>query len=142
METGHQSQNLDVAHFGAFPSVNPVLKQKTEQNKKDLEESVFAIACAQGDYESVRKLIEQGVDVNKKDPANFTPIMRAATNGHRNIVEYLVDNGAKIGYNLLCSVKTKIELLEEMVQRGSADPYDVADWKSFLDYLINEGKKQ
>ncbi|NJO90057.1 MAG: hypothetical protein HC831_14750 [Chloroflexia bacterium] len=51
-------------------------------------------------------------------------------------------NGAKISYNLLCSVKTKIELMEEMAQRGSADPYDVADWKNFLEYLISEGKKQ
>jgi len=142
MEPGYRSQNLDVAHFGSFPSVNPVLKQETEQNKKELEESALGIACAQGEYESVRKLIEQGVDINKKDPANFSPIMRAATNGHKNIVEFLVNCRAKISYNLLCSVKTKIELMEELAQRGNADPYDVADWKNLLDFLIAEGKKQ
>lgn len=142
MENRHLSKNLDVAHFGSFPSVNPVLKQKTEQNKRDLEESALAIACAQGEYDSVKKLVEQGVDVNRKDPANFSPIIRAATNGHKRIVEFLVDKGAKISYNLLCSVKTKIEVMEEMAQKGIADPYDVADWKNFLDYLITEGKKQ
>jgi ankyrin repeat protein len=142
MENRHQSKNLDVAHFGSFPSVNPVLKQKNDQYKKDLEESALAIACAQGEFERVKKLVEQGVDINKTDPANFSPVMRAATNGHKKIVEYLVTNGAKICYNLLRSVKTKIELLEEKAQSGNADPYDVADWKNFLDYLIAEGKKQ
>jgi methionine synthase II (cobalamin-independent) len=142
METGHQSRNLDVAHFGSFPSVNPVLKQKIDQNKRDLEESALSVACARGEYESVKKLIEQGVDVNTKDQTNLSPIMRAATNGHKKIVKFLVNSGAKISYNLLCSVKTKIELMEEKAQRGSADPYDVADWKNFLEYLISEGKKQ
>ncbi|NJO90058.1 MAG: hypothetical protein HC831_14755 [Chloroflexia bacterium] len=54
METGHQSRNLDVANFGSFPSVNPVLKQKIDQNKRDLEESALSIACARGEYESVK----------------------------------------------------------------------------------------
>ena len=131
MEPGYQNQNLDVAHFGSFPSVNPAVKNKNEQPNRDTEESALSVACSQGEIENVKKLVEQGADINKKDPANFSPIMRAATNGHKRIVEYLVDNGAKISYNLLCSVKTKIELMEEEAQRGKADPYDVADWKKF-----------
>ena len=114
METGYRSQNLDAAHFGSFPSVNPIIKEKKEPAFRDLEESALGIACAQGKYDNVKKLVEQGVDINKKDLANLSPIMRAASNGHKDIVEYLVSNGAQISYNLLCVVKTKIELMEEM----------------------------
>jgi len=142
MEPGYRSQNLDVAHFGSFPSVNPAIKQQKEQVQWDSEESALGIACSQGKYESVKTLVEQGADINRKDTANLSPIMRAAANGHKNIVEYLVSSGAKISYNLLCSVKTKIELMEEMAQKGNVDPYDVAEWKNFLDFLITEGKKQ
>lgn len=142
METGFRERELNAAYFGSFPSVNPTIKQKKDPNILDSEESSLGIACAQGKFENVKILIEQGVDINKKDPANLSPIIRAATNGHKKIVEYLINNGAKIGYDLLCSVKTKIELMEEGVINGFEDPYEVANWKNFLEYLIEEGKKQ
>lgn len=142
MEFGIQDRELNVANFGSFPSVNPSLKQTKDLNFHKTEESALGIACAQGEFESVKLLIEQGVDVNKKDPANLCPIVRAATNGHKKIVEYLICNGAKISYDLLCIVKTKIEIMEEGIESGYQDPYDVAAWKNFLDYLIEEGKRQ
>ncbi len=142
MESGLQERDLNVANFGSFPSVNPLLKQTKDPNLHDSEESALGVACSQGEFDSVKLLIEQGVDINKKDPANLCPIVRAATNGHKVIVEYLISNGAKIGYDLLRTVKTKIEIMEEGVANGYEDPYEVATWKNFLDYLIEEGKKQ
>jgi len=143
METGYQNRQWDVIHYGAFPSVNPSVKTKTESSFKIIkEESALCVACSQGKIESVKQLIESGSDVNQKDFTNLTPIMRAAANGHKGIVEYLIGKGAKISYSLLCSIKAKIEILEENAKAGYEDPYSVASWKNFLDYLIVEGKKQ
>lgn len=143
MEIRYRTEQWDSIRFGAFPSVNPSFKQKTEPvQKENKEESALSIACSQGKYERVKFLIDQGTDINTKDSSNLSPIMRAATGGHRDIVELLVNSGAKISYDLLCSVKAKIDLLEEQAQSGIGDPYAVAVWKNFLDYLIGEGKKQ
>ena len=143
MDTDFENARLDVAHFGSFPSVNPLAKVTNDQDQIPLlEESALSIACAHGKYEQVKRLVEEGWDINKKDPSNISPLMRAANNGHRKIVEYMISKGAKISYDLLCSVKTKIELLEEQAKIGAEDPYAVAVWKNFLEYLIDEGKKQ
>jgi len=143
METGYQNRQWDVIHYGSFPSVNPSVKSKTESSFKTIkDESALSIACSQGKLELVKHYVENGSDVNQKDFTNLTPIMRAAANGHKSIVEDLISRGAKISYSLLCSVKTKIEILEENVKIGQEDPYSVASWRNFLDYLIIEGKKQ
>jgi len=143
MEIRYRSEQWDAVRFGTFPSVNPSFKQKTEPiQKENREESALSIACSQGKYEKVKILIEQGSDINKKDSSNLSPIMRAAMGGHREIVELLVNSGAKISYDLLCSIKAKIDLLEEQAKSGVGDPYAVAVWKNFLDFLIGEGKKQ
>ncbi len=143
MKTGYQSHQWDIVHFGSFPSVNPMVKAKTESSFKLIKtESPLCIACSQGNFDVVKHLAESGLDVNQKDHGNFTPIMRAAENGHKNIVEFLISRGAKISYPLLCSIKVKIEILEENAKAGYEDPYSVVSWKNFLDYLIAEGKKQ
>ena len=143
MDNGYRNDNLNVAQFGTFPSVNPSTKSKKEQEKNNIkEESALSIACAQGKMEDVKTLINEGWDINKKDPSNLSPIILAATNGHHRIVRLLVKLGAKISYDLLCMVKAKIDLLEEKAKTGTEDPYAVVKWKNFLDYLITEGKKQ
>jgi MinD-like ATPase involved in chromosome partitioning or flagellar assembly len=117
--------------------------QKVYQIQKEpCEESDLHVACSEGKINEVKSLITSGYDVNSKDSTNLTPIMRAAANGHKSIVKLLVEYGAKITYSLLCSVKTKIDILEEEANLGKEDPYIVASWKNFLDYLIKEGKKQ
>lgn len=141
MDIKYRNEQMDMIRFGSFPSVNPAIK--SDQNFNEIhEESELCIACACGNYNTVKELIDRGTDINKKDSANLSPIMRAASNGHRDIVELLVSQGAKISYDVLCSVKTKINLLEENAKAGNGDPYAVALWKNFLDYLIQEGKKQ
>lgn len=142
MEPVNYNEEFNSVHFGAYPAMNVAVRPKREISFSDDEEAPLSIACSQGKYDLVKSLIENGSDVNQKDHANLTPIMRAASNGHRSIVKLLVNYGAKISYSLLCSVKTKIDILEESAKEGKEDPYAVASWRNFLDFLIQEGKKQ
>ena len=141
METGYQSHQWDIVHFGSFPSVNPSVKTESSF-KLSSDESPLCLACYQGNYDLVKHLVDNGSDVNQKDGNSVSPIMRAAESGHKNIVEFLINKGAKISYPLLCSIKVKIDILEENAKAGYEDPYSVLSWKKFLDYLIVEGKKQ
>jgi ankyrin repeat protein len=143
METGYQSHQRATAHYGSFPSVCPPVKSKSESFfKASKEDSALSNACSHGQFEMVKFLVENGSDINQKNAKNITPIMLAAANGHKSIVEFLISRGAKISYPLLCSIKSRIEILEENAKAGYEDPYSVVTWKKFLEYLIIEGKKQ
>jgi ankyrin repeat protein len=106
------------------------------------DDALLLITCAQGRCELAKGLIESGYDVNQKDNVGFTPIMRAATNGHKPVVELLISYGAKINLQLLSLIKNKINRLKKDAKQGKADPYSIACWKNFLDYIILEGNKQ
>ena len=49
-----------------------------------------------GDYENVKKLIKQGVNLNEKDDTGMTPLMIAVYNGNYEIAKLLINNGADI----------------------------------------------
>jgi ankyrin repeat protein len=139
MEQGNKNQDINL-NFGPYPAMNQGNKSKKEIINEN--ETPLSLACSQGKFYLVKSLMDRGYDINQKDYLNYTPIIRAAINGHINIVKLLISYGAKINYELLCLIKGKIELMEEGVKSGAEDPYTVASWKNFLDFLIQEGKKQ
>lgn len=47
-----------------------------------------------GNLERVKFYVENGADVNYGDSVTQLPIVKAARNGHADIVKYLLDNGA------------------------------------------------
>ena len=53
-------------------------------------------ACANGEVDSCKDLIEQGFDVNCADEDGLTPLMLASDAGHIEIVKILIRNGAKV----------------------------------------------
>jgi pectate lyase len=54
-------------------------------------------AAAEGDFEAVRLLIAQGIDVDHREDSFFkTALHHAAINGHKNIVQFLLTKGAQI----------------------------------------------
>ncbi|MHC4095397.1 MAG: ankyrin repeat domain-containing protein [Planctomycetota bacterium] len=59
-------------------------------------EAMILWAIQQGDYDTVKKLLEKGVDVNMSVPNGNCLIDYAAESGHRDIAELLVEKGASI----------------------------------------------
>ena len=54
-------------------------------------------AAADGNFQSVKRAVESGADINSPDPKNgYTPLHLAVSNDHKDVVKYLVDNKAKI----------------------------------------------
>jgi ankyrin repeat protein len=130
-------------HFGTFPAMN----QKHGMISRD-EQSVvkteipMSKACADGMFGLVKNLIEKGNDIDQEDELGKTPIIYAAENGYKNIIRLLVNHGAKINYKLFCVIKTKIESMKKDVMDGKSYPHEVMVWQKFLDFLIDEGKRQ
>ena len=60
-----------------------------------LQEQFFQ-AAKNGNYEIIKSLMFEGVDVNAKDSDGWTALMYAAQQGHVEIVNLLLNNGAEI----------------------------------------------
>ena len=56
----------------------------------------LGVSCGEGDIETVKSLIEQGVDPNTVIVHGLTPLMIASYHGHINIADTLIQNGAKV----------------------------------------------
>lgn len=55
----------------------------------------FCVSIAKGDFETVKKLIERGADVNEKSNG-MTPAMYAAKYNRTDILELLISKGANL----------------------------------------------
>jgi len=55
--------------------------------------TLFSDACAAGNLTLVRALAARQVDFNALTEAKESPLMRAAVNGHADVVRYLLDAG-------------------------------------------------
>lgn len=53
-------------------------------------------SSCKGDLESVKSLIEQGVNVNVENKNGDTPFVKAVMCGHFEVADYLISNGANI----------------------------------------------
>lgn len=84
-------------------------------------------AAAEGDLDEVKRLIEAGADVDYHgDAPPQSPLMDAYFNNHKEVIEYLLANGANIDHD---------EFEEGTVLTFSAFGGDV-DW---IEYLLDLG---
>ncbi|AMD21523.1 HFL333Cp [Eremothecium sinecaudum] len=112
-------------------AVTKVVKPKKRVHRDAGGRTKLQIACDKGKYDVVRKLIEEGYDVNDQDNAGNSPLHEAALNGHFDIVKLLLDHGANVNlqsYEMFkdtplidASANGHLKVVEELLRRG-ADP--------------------
>jgi ankyrin repeat protein len=104
--------------------------------------TVFMRAAASGDLETVRRLVDDGVEINGQSPNGTTALMAAVKNGRSEIACELVDLGAdlsicdqdgmnaitwaqKKGLTPFLTVLKDKDLLGDVVAEGTTDPSHV-----------------
>ena len=87
-------RGLYYALFGAAPNTIKLLQSKIPD--VDPLAIKLGVSCGEGDIETVKSLIEQGVDPNTVIVHGLTPLMIASNQGHINITDTLIQNGAKV----------------------------------------------
>ena len=84
-------------------------------------------AAEEGDEESVRRLISEGVDVNEADDDGWTALMGASSEGHEGVVSILLENGAVVdqaddnGWTaLMCAARrNQVEVVKLLLNNGA-----------------------
>jgi len=74
---------------------NNVVENHTSTTIVANKTNPFCMAIVKGDFDTVKKLIELGSDVNEYS-AGMTPLMYAARYNKVDIIKLLIENGAKI----------------------------------------------
>lgn len=92
----------------------------------DVNEELLS-AARKGDLAAVKALCEKGAAIETKTPYGQTPLYLAAMNGHADVVQFLVDKGARSDVQ---DTFYKASMLDFVLQRKH---YDVAKT------LINKG---
>jgi len=104
--------------------------------------TVFMRAAASGDLETVRRLVDEGVEINGQSPNGTTALMAAVKNGRAEIACELVELGAdlsicdqeglnaiswaqKKGLTPFLTVLKDKDLLGDVVAEGDTDPSHV-----------------
>ncbi|WP_111308065.1 ankyrin repeat domain-containing protein [Confluentibacter sediminis] len=85
---------FSVATIQANSSIN-TLNNQSVKISTSFKVSPFCISIAKGDFETVKKLVELGADVNQKSDG-MTPAMYAAKYNRIDILNLLIANGANL----------------------------------------------
>lgn len=72
-----------------------VLSTNFQQSTFKVKVSPFCVSIVKGDLQTVKKLVELGVDVNQKSEG-MTPAMYAAKYNRTDILKLLIANGADL----------------------------------------------
>lgn len=81
-------------HAGNFN--DGVIKDSHETVYVSAKVSPFCMAIVKGDFETVKKLISMGADVNERAGNGLTPVMFAARYNRTEILQLLIEEGADI----------------------------------------------
>lgn len=84
-------------------------KLSPEQSSGLRRSNLLHVAIRYNSLNIIKILLDFGIDINKLDTYNRTPLMHAVVNGDTGAMNYLVDRGAKmnIGTSRLSLVKPK-----------------------------------
>jgi ankyrin repeat protein len=76
---------LDTVEYGA-----------DDDGRKDEANVSLHAAAEEGNIDTVKSLLERGVDINTRDVSNQTPLHRATVKGNVNVVRLLIERGAEM----------------------------------------------
>ncbi len=110
--------NQQTPLYKAFKAGNKDIAGLLAENRAYICFPALHFAAFMGDLNTVKKLIEDGSDVDSKDKENQTPLLYAALGGNKQVVEYLVDKGADI--NAKRSERDR-PILHNIARRGDKD---------------------
>ncbi len=88
----------------------------------------FGMVCRRGDVAAVRRLLEEGADVNQIDTAGWTPLMNASAAGHVQVAGLLIDSGADVNYRdqergmtalMLAALLGETEVVRLLLDKGA-----------------------
>ena len=103
-------------------------------------DALLISAAGAGEKRRVQLLLSAGADVNTSDQIGYTPVMRAAENGHLSVVKVLVAAGANVnvsqgGESLLMKIVASGDLLtaERLVAAGADVNYRGKGGQTALD---------
>jgi len=102
-------------------------EKSTPEDKNKPSRGELLKAANIGNLEQVRKLLDNGVDVNEKDDNNWTPLHMAACSGYANCVRELVEHGADVNLKNkrdstplnLAVFNNRIECVHELIKHGA-----------------------
>lgn len=108
-------------------------------------------ASLQGDLESVRQIVDSGVNIEEGDQLDRTPLMFASFNGHSEVVSFLIEQGSEVQKQnsegrtplMFASSGPFPETVEILLENG-ADPNikdSVEGWSALM-YAAAEGNME
>ena len=69
---------------------------KTKEEREGVNQEVFFKSVKGGAFAEVKRLIEEGTDVNAQDNEGWTALMWALEYGHTEVVKLLIEEGADV----------------------------------------------
>jgi len=107
-ELASENSQAEVAKFISEYKTNPNTRNKllsttldtveygADDDVKDEAKVSLHAAVEEGSIDTVKSLLEQGVDINARDASNKTPLHRAAAKGNFDVVRLLIEQGAEV----------------------------------------------
>ena len=96
---------------------------------QDLQEQGMELLqlAEHGDVSALDALLKRDTDTNYRDSCHWTPLMKAALNGHKDAVLHLLDAGAAVdaadkgGYTglMLAASNNHVEIVKLLIDRGA-----------------------
>jgi len=119
--------------------------------RQQISQSAYFGAALNGDYPTVKKAVESGMEVDATNENGSTPLMLAAFNGHKKIVEFLLQEGAKVNKTdsfsrnalIYAASGSNSETVQVLIEAGAQlDHTDQAEGFTAIMFAASEGQTE